>query len=180
MKITSIGFAVAALLLLTSGPATAQESFAALQGELRPGDNVYLTDRSGAELHGNVAAVGPSSLKLTLDGIEREWAETDVREVRKRGDSVKNGAIIGLIAGGVMGGIGGSLVSTLFVNEGASGTAPFLTVLALGMAGGAGIGAAIDGLIPGRTVVYRQPRGLTITPVVAPGTRAVQVGFSFP
>jgi hypothetical protein len=180
MKITSIGCAVAALLVSTSGPATAQESFTALQRALRPGDTVYVTDHSGAERHGSVAAVGPSSLKLTLDGVEREWAEADVREVRRRGDSVKNGAIIGMIGGGVMGGIGGSLVAQLFVNEGASGTGPFLSFLALGMAGGAGIGAAIDGLIPGRTVVYRQPRGLTITPVVAPGTRAVQVGSSFP
>ena len=169
----------AALLLLVSGSAAAQESFVELQHTLAAGDTVYVTDQSGAETHGSVAAIGPSSLRLTMNGMEREWASSEVRQVRKRGDSVKNGAIIGLVAGGVMGGIGGAALASLFESEGASGTGPFLSMLALGAAGGAGIGAAIDALIPGRTVVYRQPRGLTITPVVAPGTRAVRVGLSF-
>jgi hypothetical protein len=45
-----------------------------------------------------------------------------------------------MVAGGVLGGIGGALLGSLFVDEGGSATGPFLTALALGAGGGAAIG----------------------------------------
>jgi hypothetical protein len=172
---------VIGLVLLCAGPAGAQASFADLQHVLEPGETVYLTDASGAEIRGNLTGILPSGLRLVVAGVEREWAANDVREVRRRGDSVKNGAIIGLVAGGVIGGIGGAALGSLFVNEGRSFAGPFFYFLAVGAAGGAGIGAGVDALIPGRTLVYQQGRRgrLTVVPVVSPGTRAVRLALTF-
>jgi hypothetical protein len=180
MRTGSTILAAIGLFFLTAGFAMAQESFTDLQSTLRPGDTVDLTDASGAKTRGSVTGVQPSTLRLAVAGIEREWAASEVREVRRRGDSVKNGAIIGAVAGGVVGGIGGWALGSLFVNEGASFAGPFLTVLALGAGGGAGIGAGVDALIPGRTLVYRQTnRALTVSPLVSRDARGVHVAFRF-
>jgi hypothetical protein len=66
--------AVLGLLLVRALPLAAQEPFAQVQQLLQPGDVVFLTDSTGAETRGRVASVGPSTLRLKVNGVEREWA----------------------------------------------------------------------------------------------------------
>jgi hypothetical protein len=173
-------FGAIGLFFLAAGSASAQAAFTDLQHLLRPGDMVFVTDDSGAETRGSVTGVQASALRLAVAGIEREWAASDVREVRRRGDSLKNGTIAGAIVGGVLGGIGGWAVGSIFVSEGASFARPFLTLVALGAGGGAGIGAGVDALIPGRTLVYRQAnRAITVAPILSSNAKGAGVAFTF-
>ena len=119
MRIGSTVLGAIGLFLVIAGSAGAQESFTDVQRTLQPGDTVDLTDASGTKTRGSVTGVQPSALRLAVAGVEREWTASDVKEIRRRGDSVKNGAIIGAVAGGVLGGIGGWAIGTIFASEGA-------------------------------------------------------------
>jgi hypothetical protein len=174
------GAGTAGVLVVTAMPAIAQEPFADVQNVVRPGDTVFLIDDTGTEVRGKVAGVGPSALRLTVNGTEREWSAPSIWRVTRRGDSLKNGTTIGLVTGSVIGGIGGLAWASLLRNEGHDGAAGFLFLLAIGGGGGAGIGAGFDALIRGRTLIYQQrSNGVTLVPVVTPRTQAMQLGVSF-
>jgi uncharacterized protein YcfJ len=178
MRVGSSVLAAMSLVLAAAGPAAAQP-FTELEGTLKPGETVFVTDASGAEVRGEVSGVQPSALRLRVDGIEREWALDDVREVHRRRDSAINGTIIGAVAGGVLGSVGGWMLGREFANEGGKFTGPFVTVLALGAAGGAFVGNTIDLLIPGRTLLYRQSRAVVVSSLVSPIAQGVVFSLRF-
>jgi hypothetical protein len=90
-------------LLLLPVAAAAQQPASSLDdllrsGELRPGDDVYITDATGHRLPANVTDVSPSLLAVT-DGRDT-WAvaEIDISKIERR-DSLQNGIWIGIAAG---------------------------------------------------------------------------------
>ena len=178
MRVFSGVLAATSLVLAAASPAAAQETFADLQRTLKPGQTVFVIDAAGRETRGTVQGVERSALRLDVDGIEREWAAMDVREVRRR-DSLKNGTIIGVIAGGALGAVGGWAIGSIFESEGASFGRPFVTITALGAGIGAGIGAGVDALIPGRSVVYRQSRAVAVAPIISPTSQGVGISVRF-
>ena len=163
----TIGF-----LLVNTGPLAAQEPLT-YKYSVRPGDTLFVTDDTGTETRGRVVAVEPSALRLMVNGVEREWSAASIQRLERRGDSVKNGTIAGLVTGGAFG---------TFVLVAA---APYvrdreLLILLAFMGTGTAIGAGTDALIPGRTLIYRQPaRGVTLAPVVGSTAQAVQLRVSF-
>ena len=180
MKRAGVRMSVAlGLLIASSGVAAAQGAFADLQTLLTAGDAVSVEGDAGARVRGRVENVG-TTLRISVDGVAREFAPQQVREVRRRGDSLKNGVTIGLLAGGVAGAVFGGVVGPLFEAEGSEPAGPVIAFLALGLSPGAGIGAGLDAAVTGSTVVYRrQTRSVSIAPLVTPRAQGIRVGLAF-
>ena len=173
----------AGLLLATAMPVTTQDRFDHVQYALRAGDTVFVVDDTGTETRGKVARIGPSALRLIVDGYERDWGAAAVERLERRGDSLKNGAIAGLATGGIFGflaiaavsGAGGGAAFPLVPSDG-----QIAVVLGAFMGLGAGIGAGIDALVPGRTLLYLRPRNRTsVVPLVTPTAQSIQLRVGF-
>ena len=172
--------AAAGLLIVSAVPLAAQEAFTNVQRVLRAGDTVFVIDETGTETRGRVAGISSSALRLAVNGSEREWSAATIWRVTRRGDSLRNGTLIGAVTGGVIGGVGGLALASLLRNEGHDTVGPFFFLLGVGAGGGAGIGAGLDALIAGRTLIYQQRSGrVRFVPVVTPRTQAMQLGFRF-
>ena len=143
------------VLFVSRAVKTVAASFSQLRALLPIGETVWVTDRGGREMKGQVQQISASSLLLRSTGGSRELAQTDVEEITAlRRDSVMNGAIIGAIAGGSA----GAFVGQLGCGD-RQGANPCQTGAVAGIAIGAGIGAligrGIDASIKGRAVIYR-------------------------
>jgi hypothetical protein len=174
----------AAFLLITAAGAGAQESFADIQHLLRPGTTVFVTDDTGTETRGRVVDVGPSSLRVAINGTERDWPAPTVQRLERRGDSVRNGAIAGSVTAGIFGLLG----FVAAAGAGGGGEAfpivpteqQMITGLALLIGAGAGIGAGIDALIPGRTLVYLKPSSrANLEPWITPNAQGLRLQITF-
>src|SRR5687767_14202605 len=64
---------------------------------------VHVLDDAGAETTGRLLQLTPDALVLLVDGTERRFDAARVRRIERRGDSLKNGALIGLGIGTGMG-----------------------------------------------------------------------------
>jgi hypothetical protein len=141
--------------LLQEAAAQQASSFEQLQVLVKIGDTVSLTDSSGQISKGRIAALTPSSLRFQTNGIFRDFAQSDIMEIRQRkGDSLKNGAKIGALVGlgvGILGAIG--LCTDDFEVDPcaawAAGAIGFYTGT------GAAIGVGIDALIVRDQTIYR-------------------------
>ena len=105
----------------------------------------------------HVTDLSASSLALMADGQPREWRETEVATIRqRRGDSLANGALIGLgIGAGVTAiGIAVWVNSDTYEGEVTGGEAVMVTAIYGGL--GAAIGTGIDALITRRRVVFEK------------------------
>ena len=138
-------------LLFCFGNVEAQTSFEELPKKVKPGQKVYVTDPLARETEGTLVRLSDTSLTLLVRGAEREFARGDVEQVARRGDSLRNGMIIG---SAVAGGLGLLSVLTDDCTEDFSAAA-CAGVVGLNAAFGAGVGALIDFGVKGKTVVYR-------------------------
>ena len=88
---------------------TVARSFAELEVRVKAGDTVYVVDGSGRDTKGRIDLLSAASIQLTLDGRRREFLETDVIRVERRGprDSIRNGLLIGLGTGAALGFLAG-------------------------------------------------------------------------
>ena len=178
--------AAAAVIVLIAGGAKAQgvsDSFDALQGHVNSGTRVVVKDQAGRETTGVLTALTPSGISLRVGNDQRQWPAAEVSEVRRRGDSVKNGTLIGLGIGLGVGVGGGLAFAALLGNEGGDAGAGFLMMAGLGAGIGAAAGAGFDGLRQGQTVLFRRsPSGggsVSFGPVVTPTVRALHVAIRF-
>lgn len=82
----------------------AARSFEELQVRVKIGDTVYVIDGSGQETKGQIATLSAASLTLALDGNRRDFLPVAVTRVERRSrDSIRNGLLIGLGSGAVLG-----------------------------------------------------------------------------
>jgi hypothetical protein len=138
------------LLLIVAGPALRAQDFSTVQLKGMP--TVYVEDRNGREVEGKLVSLTESALTINIDGVTRTFTPAEVTKVDRRGDSLKNGAIIGAAFG---------LIGVFFndcpgARGGNDNGCPGARVgYALGGAAIWGaIGAGIDALIPGRTRLW--------------------------
>lgn len=165
-----------ALVVLAGGCAAKQpvHSFFDLQKRLRPGTTVSVVDGVGTETKGKVIDISPSALVLDVGGTRRRMEQNSVMRVRRHGDPLWNGLLIGL-------GVG---VSAMLITDPAYERCTndprnvcanphtgerILAVAAMGVAG-----AGIDGLIRTRNDVYLAPGDRLPTA----GVRAVSPGLA--
>ncbi len=132
----------------------------------QPGPTVIVQHNKGAETKGKLLRLDMQEVVLMIDGQERRFALADVRRIEKRGDSLKNGAMIGGLFG-LVGGFLGSRLGRCEPPEGYEDIAtctkednphPVAFPAAAALVWG-GIGAGIDALIVGRTLLYQAPTG---------------------
>jgi hypothetical protein len=121
----------------------------------------------GDEVKGQLVGLGPKTLELLVDGRRISLPLENVRRIESPGDSVKNGAVIGAMIGG--------LWCALVCGQGLDRPGDWPTAVALAAAFWGVAGAGIDAMIPGRTTIYRKPSAKL---GVGGGTRAV-VSFRF-
>jgi hypothetical protein len=152
---------VVTLLLIAMGPAiaSAQNVVGSWPG-LDPSrlSTVYVVDDTGTETEGRLLRLDPDALVLLVDSTERRFEAARVKRIQRRGDSLKNGAIIGAVVGGVMGALAAGISDcpSFDGSDGCPGTRVGLFFFSVGVY--SAIGTAIDALIPGRTTIYPTPR----------------------
>jgi hypothetical protein len=147
-----LALAVAASISIAFVPtAHAQSDFSKLK--LGSGDQIYVTPPSGAEVSGRVISVTPTLLEINGHQFRPESGLT----IERRGDSLLNGALIGLPIG-VVAGVTIGAEACLDSQRWKCAVGGAVTYAALG--------ALIDWLHVGRTRIYV-------------GTKSVALKFSF-
>jgi len=119
---------------------------------------VYVLDDAGVETSGKLLRLNPDSVVLLADGAERRFETARVARIQKRGDSLRNGAIIGAIVGGVLGIFSAGISDRPGDHPGGGcpGSRAALFVVSTGVY--SAIGTGIDALIHGRTTLYEAPK----------------------
>ena len=175
---TNPGIAAAALMLAVALSFAPRAEAQILK--VKQGDTVSMTGVTGRQAEGVVQGVGPSALTVIVAGREEQWNLSETREIWRRGDSLRNGVLIGLVAGAGAGLVGGYALGSLYENETGDGSTAFLSMVALGLGGGGAIGAAFDAMHRGRTLIHRQsPPKVLVTPTLSRAVRGVQVAVRF-
>ena len=185
---------VGAIVPAAPAPCAAQEPvmfFYQLAGGLKPGDTVWVTDAQGREIKGEIGTLEPGAMTVRGRG-GRTYIGSDVRQVTvRRGDSLANGATIGMAIGALAGlGAGIAACAAYPKDDPLRGDACLMSIGLLwmpGMGAGALAGVGIDAMTPGtQLVVYRAPGSngasharLSMAPVITPRARGVAVAFAF-
>lgn len=118
---------------------------------------VYVLDDTGVEASGRLLRLDPDSLVLLVGDTERRFEAARVRRIEKRGDSLRNGAVIGAIVGAAIGVLGAG-ISDCPGNDPGGSCPGFRTAGFLISTGPyAAIGTGIDALVVGRTIWYEAP-----------------------
>jgi len=149
------------IVLALAVPARAQETVGAwtnLRVDRLP--TVYVLDESGRERSGTLLALDETSLVLLVDGRAERIEAAQVRRVARRGDSLKNGALIGMAVGVAMGLIAGGLAECVDDQGEIRGcrAATRLGLAGLSIAMYGAMGTGLDALRTGRTLLYEAPR----------------------
>ena len=140
---------------LVPGGVCAQEAVQGWPGLAAPGSStVYVLDDAGVERSGRLLGVNPDSLVLWVDDAEIRFEAARVRRIQKRGDSLRNGALIGAVVGVGMGFFVAGISDC--PGDDAGGSCPgFRAGAFLGSTGFyMAVGAGIDALVVGRTTLY--------------------------
>jgi hypothetical protein len=184
MNLTMAG---AAFLLLCAGPTRVEaqdvaSSFDQLSVLVKPGDKVTVVDGTGNKTDGRIGALSRERLTLVTPAGPREFGEVDVAMIRqRRDDSLKNGAIIGAVAGTAY----YITLAAIFSRYSDGGdmivsTAVIGGVMFAGLGAAAGVG--IDALITRRQVIYRKAPGektVSVSPLLGHGRRGAAVTVRF-
>jgi hypothetical protein len=142
------------IVLALAAPAAAQDTF----------KQVWVTQSSSGEVvHGRIVDLSPESLTiLTADNRRVDMPLDRVLRIEARGDSLKNGAVIGALVLGT--------VVALTCAEVSDSGGGCITAVALDAGMGALIGAGLDALNGGRSTLYARPAS-------APAGHAASVKF---
>lgn len=184
MKLLTLTGAVCLLLCAGGTRVEAQgvaSSFEQLGVLVKPGDKITVVDAAGREAEGRIGTLSGERLTLVTPAGPRDLGEVDVGEIRqRRGDSLKNGAIIGAAAGTAYFVTLAALLSDTDGGDVIIGTAIAGGVVSAGM--GAAAGAGIDALITHKQVIYRKnPRqnSVSVSPLFGRGRRGAAVTLTF-
>lgn len=149
MKSAKVSALILCACAVADGTAQAQD-FSTIQLKNLP--VVFVEEKTGAETRGRLISITPAAIAIDVDGSQRTFAAADVAKIERRGDSLRNGALIGAAIGLFTGFLGDCPRTGNSAGSGCPG-ARVAYVLG-GSAVWAGIGAGIDALIPGRTRLW--------------------------
>jgi hypothetical protein len=146
-----------AVLLMSVAPASAQQSGPVVNEKaLSP---VTVFDDRGVRTPGRLLRIDPESVVVLVNGQERRFELEHVTKVEKRGDSLRNGAIIGAVVGAVFGAATGGMSDCVQPGdtyaECGAGTRIAMAAVSAGMF--AAIGAGFDAAIQGHSTLYQRP-----------------------
>ena len=164
-------------------------SFDQLRGQLKPGQTIIVKGSNGRTTRGKLGELSPTEIEILvretgLDGRDvfkprPRLSEKDVAEIEiEQSDSLLNGTLIGLAAGGWPWLF---CLKDCYYNEaGAEHLLP--TIFAYTTAIGAGLGLVIDHSIKDRVTVFLAPErriGLHIAPILSATATGLQMSFRF-
>jgi hypothetical protein len=153
------------------------DTFQALAGSVEAGQRIVVTTTESDRIRGRVRDIDASVLLLEDGGRIREFRESAVLEIRKGGDPLWEGALLGAGAGAGAGALVGQ--SRCHSERGFCAGVGAL----LGLGAGAGIGLAVDALIRNDDVVYARPQTATqrwtIEPLIGLRGYAVRLARRF-
>lgn len=159
------------LLLGCAAAAGAQPAtgFAAVVPRVSAGDRLGIVDGAGATMWGRLVRITPADVEIVdASGHARAFAAGEIRRIERRGDSLRNGVVLGAFIGGALGGaIAGSM--DLMGNSGGLGT--FMRGAAVIGGVGGTVGLALDAVHVGRSTIYD---------AAPPSTSGGQAGVSGP
>jgi hypothetical protein len=162
VSVATIVMTVAATAAVAQEPASAQTAppttadVPALKGMFP----VYIVEKSGDEVAGQLISLTRTALVLQTGKptpATRTFDLNDVAQVYRKGDSLKNGAIIGAIFGAATGIVAG-LECTGNDTPSSCGAGTKTTIILTSIGAWSAIGVAIDALIPGRTLIWKSGR----------------------
>lgn len=182
----SLTIVCAAFVLLWGGPARVEaqaiaSSLDQLAVVVKTGDKISVVDIAGNETEGRLGTLSREGLTLFTDAGPRVLGEADIATIRqRRGDSLKNGMIIGAIAGTAYFLTGAALLSDSDGGDVIVSTAVVGGVLFAAL--GAAAGAGIDALITRRQVIYEKPVSsarFSVSPLFGHERRGVAISVRF-
>ncbi|HEX6323084.1 MAG TPA: hypothetical protein VFZ36_05110 [Vicinamibacterales bacterium] len=162
------------LLVSLAAPAAAQTPAAPPPMVKADGlPTVFLTDLQGAVHRGQLIRVAPDEVVLLGAGGERTFTRSEIALIETRGDSLKNGALIGASVGVLTGFLAAGISDCSYGADSCGGQriGMFATSVALYTL----IGVGIDALVKGRTVLYRAYGKPTVSLAVQPGKAAIGI-----
>ena len=134
-------------VLVVSSAAVAQETGDAAQAPgIASGATIFVLDNKAVEHRGRFLRFDDQELVMVVGDDERRFRRDVITRIERRGDSLKNGAIIGAIVGGAI----GVLMASAMQGQNL-GSRIGLAALATG--GYAAMGTCLDAMVQGRTVV---------------------------
>ena len=150
------GSLAAMVCAMIAMPARGQSSIDGWRG-LKTADlqTIYVKDTSGNESAGKLLRLNPDSLVFLVEGAERRVDLNDIARIQKR-DSLRNGTLIGLVAGVGLGIVSGGIADCPGGEPGGACAGFRATAVAVSAGVYAGLGAGIDALVRGRTTLYER------------------------
>lgn len=165
-----VGF-VLVLLLLSASPVHAQNAdLKNIWRQVTSGDVVRVKEASGHETRGIFTKISESSVGVLVDGKALDIPTSDIREIRRRGDSPLGGLILGASIGA------GAAMALFYKCDDVTKTAcmDLTRGTILGAAVGAGIGTFVDTAIRGWTVAFRDNgTSFVLAPAILPTPRGM-------
>lgn len=119
---------------------------------------VFLLDSRGAEYRGKLLRVDDREVTMLVKDHERTFQRNEIVRIEKRGDSLKNGAIIGAITGAALGLLAAGISDCPTPHQ-ASCTGTRIAILVTSVGIYTGVGTGVDAAIRGRTLIYQAPSG---------------------
>jgi hypothetical protein len=185
-SLRNVTIAAAVFVFLGGGatPLSAQEvasSFDQLVVLVKPGDKIAVVDAAGRETSGRIDKLSRDALILVTPAGSRQFSADDVARItQRRDDSLRNGAIIGALAGTAYFVTGAVLLSD---SDGGGVIVPAAIGWGVMFAGlGAAAGAGIDALVAGKQLIYhkRPARNrVSVSPLFGQGRRGAAVTLRF-
>lgn len=146
-------------MVLVAAPAAGQDASPRAGLNRDALSTVFVLDDRGAETKGRLLRFDNESIVVLVNGQERQFELARVRKIEKRGDSLKNGTIIGATVGLVLGALTGGMAECKQSDGsfGACGVGTWAAAALMSAGFYGAIGAGIDAAIPGRTTLYQKP-----------------------
>ena len=141
------------------------------------GDRIAVTDDTGRELQGDLVDISPSALSALVAGTRYDLQESQYTVSRqRRQDSVKNGALLGLLVGA-----GSAAVVLASSDDYIYPVQWALTPVAMGGVG-LSIGVLVDSMITKSTLIFskkRSARGVSVAPLLSRDSKGVAISLGF-
>jgi hypothetical protein len=167
------------ILVVNTHSAAAQTQTRAWPGlTTSAGSTIYVLDDTGRETSGTLLRLTAEGIDLLVNGSPSHFNAAHVRRLQARGDSLRNGALVGALVGLGLG-AAAALISDCPAARPDGCPGSRAAVVAISTGAYAALGTGIDALNVGRTTLYEAPVGPsgTLSRATWPADRHLAIGF---
>ena len=185
MRMTGLTCHVVVVLLVSA--AAAQTGGSDIQGRVKEGQKVTITDDQGREFSGRIAGITAKALTMSSHGAPVDVPYGEIVRIDRPNDTLANGALIGLTVGAALG------IAAVVSEENANceagfgfycsspSAAEYVAATAIMGGLGAALGVGIDALIHRERNICRRGGGprIALAPALARGVRGATFSVSW-